>query len=349
MRLEKRILFLLSGILSGGLIGLLVYYNIFDQFPAPAALFFIFLLCGIIGLLLQYLYYLTGQLVNTRIRWQDQFSLRFTLDLLINSIIGLSISGLLFVGYLALFEHVALANIWHMYWASFVTLWVLELTSIIIYSIVTVLFYAHYHFAEGQIADIMLERKQLKLQFEALKSQLSPHFLFNSLNTISSLIHQDKDSCEQFIRRLATTYHYILRTHKKQLVSIIEEIEFARSYYYLLQVRYQDGLKLDINIPDQLAELKIPPMTVQILVENAIKHNVFSTDNPLNIYIGVIDNTHLRVINNKTSRPSNVNSTRIGLNNIKKRIAFFTEKQVQINSETNFEVKIPLIHDNKAA
>jgi LytS/YehU family sensor histidine kinase len=179
-----------------------------------------------------------------------------------------------------------------------------------------------------------------------LKSQLSPHYLFNSLNTISSLIHKDKGSAEEFIRRLADTYTYILRTHKQPLVTIREEIEFVKAYYYLLCVRYREGLKLDLNIPDQLLVAKVPPMTLQILVENAIKHNVFSKDEPLNIYIGVIDNTTIRVINNKTAQPTSVTSTKIGLNNIEMRYSYFTRNKIKIANGANFEVNVPILREN---
>jgi two-component system LytT family sensor kinase len=108
-------------------------------------------------------------------------------------------------------------------------------------------------------------------------------------------------------------------------------------------VRYEEGLNLEINIPDQLLNYRVPPLTVQILVENAIKHNVFSKDRPLNIYLGVIDNTGLKVVNNKTQPPETVKSTHIGLKNIEKRYSFFTNHKIKIIDSQDFEVNVPII------
>jgi two-component system LytT family sensor kinase len=111
----------------------------------------------------------------------------------------------------------------------------------------------------------------------------------------------------------------------------------------LLCVRYREGLNLNINIPEQLLTYRIPPMTLQILVENAIKHNIFTAEEPLSIYIGAIDNSDIRVANNKTQPPHSVKSTRIGLDNIKKRYRLLTNNQIKIMNEDRFEVKVPII------
>jgi LytS/YehU family sensor histidine kinase len=157
------------------------------------------------------------------------------------------------------------------------------------------------------------------------------------------LIHQDTTRAEEFIRRLADTYTYILNTHQQQLISLEKELEFVRAYYYLLCVRYTEGLNLEINVPEQLLSYKVPPLTLQILVENAIKHNIFSKEKPLNIYLGVIDNTCLKVVNNKTQAPEVVKSTHIGLKNIEKRYSFFTDSKIKIIDQKEFEVNVPII------
>ena len=188
------------------------------------------------------------------------------------------------------------------------------------------------------------ERKQLELQFEALKSQISPHYLFNSLNTISSLIFKDTQSAEQFIRRLAQTYQYILSTQNKPYVLLKDEVEFVQSYYYLLRIRFQQQLTVDINLPSSIMNSRIPPLTLQMLVENAVKHNNLGNDKKLFIYITAQDNTYVKVINTKTESDFNVSSFKVGLENIRKRYQFFTEKQIEVQDDEKFIVALPVIH-----
>lgn len=347
--MEKRILFIITGFLTGAGIGLFVYYNLTGQFPDILNWFWLLIVigAGIVGILKLWLFYQISQWLNERIPLEKQFSSRITLDFIINASIGILISGAVLLVTLLVVSDYPVAELWLSNKESFLILWVLDVVLVLMYNIIMLVFYAYYHYAEGQISDVKIERKQLKLQFEALKSQLSPHYLFNSLNTISSLIHQDPERAEDFIRRLADTYHYILNTHQQQLITLEKEIEFVRAYYYLLCVRYEEGLNMEINIPDQLLNYKVPPLTIQILVENAIKHNVFSKEKPLNIYLGVIDNTDLKVVNNKTKPPEVVKSTHIGLKNIEKRYSFFTKSKIKIIETQNFEVNVPLIKDVK--
>jgi two-component system LytT family sensor kinase len=140
-----------------------------------------------------------------------------------------------------------------------------------IYKVIYTILFSYKQYAVTQIETVQNERKQLELQFEALKSQLSPHYLFNSLNTISSLIYNDPQTAEQFIRRLALTYQYILSTQQKKYVSLSEELDFVQSYYYLLRIRFQQSLTLEVNLPKSIMTSPIPPLTLQLLVENAVK------------------------------------------------------------------------------
>jgi two-component system LytT family sensor kinase len=344
---EKRILFILTGFFAGVGIGLFVYYNITGQFPDLNHGIAVVGLTGIFGILQLWVFYNISQWLNQKAPWEEQFSLRISLDFLINTSVGAISSGLLLLLIFSRANSGSLSEIWAVHKESFLILWILVVVLVLMYNIIMLVFYAYYHYAEGQIADIKIERKQLKLQYEALKNQLSPHYLFNSLNTISSLIHTDATRAEDFIRRLAETYSYILGTHHQQLILLKDEIEFVRAYYYLLCVRYEDGINLQINIPEQLLDYRIPPLTVQILVENAIKHNVFSKDEPLNIYLGVVDNTELKVVNNKTHAPDSVKSTHIGLKNIENRYSFFTKNKIKIIDQSNFEVTVPLIKSDQ--
>jgi len=185
----------------------------------------------------------------------------------------------------------------------------------------------------------------LELQFEALKSQLSPHYLFNCLNTISSLVHRDPKLTESFIRRLAQTYQYILNTKNRKLVKLAEEIEFVKAYNYLLRVRFEEALKINIDLPEELLASDVPPLTLQILVENAVKHNVISEESPLEISIKADPQT-VTVSNNLTRRADVENSFKVGLENIKKRYEFFTEIPVRVVNNELFEVQLPVLNPN---
>jgi len=203
--------------------------------------------------------------------------------------------------------------------------------------------YSYNEYSVGQIRKLKAERKQLELQFEALKSQLSPHYLFNSMNTISSLVYRDPHVAETFIRNLAETFNYVLRTKDVKTVKIAEEIEALKDYRYLLYIRYSAAVELEIDVEEAFLKHPIPPLTLQLLVENAVKHNVISNAQPLVIKIQS-DEDQLHIVNNKTESPGHSASHRVGLNNIRKRYARFTKEQVQVEEgEEQFEVILPML------
>ena len=202
--------------------------------------------------------------------------------------------------------------------------------------------YSYNEYSVGQIRKLRAERKQLELQFEALKSQLSPHYLFNSMNTISSLVYRDPHVAETFIRNLADTFNYVLNTRDVKLVTLAEELDALKDYRYLLKIRYSAAVDLKLEIEEEFLNVPIPPLTLQLLVENAVKHNVISTNQPLVISVSVINN-ELRVLNNKTESPSNTASHRVGLDNIRKRYAHFTKSEIQVTEDDHFEVKLPML------
>jgi sensor histidine kinase YesM len=222
-------------------------------------------------------------------------------------------------------------------------LFILVLVAAFIYTVIYSILYSYKQYAVTQIELIQNERKQLELQFEALKSQLSPHYLFNSLNTISSLLYNDPKTAEQFIRRLAVTYQYILSNQHKKQVTVLNEIEFVQSYYYLLRIRFQQALTLEVNLPKSVLNSLIPPLTLQLLVENAVKHNTLSPQKPLFIYISAVDNTLLKITNTKNESAQSAASFKIGLENIRMRYRFFTDKKVEIKDDDKFTVTLPVL------
>lgn len=219
---------------------------------------------------------------------------------------------------------------------------VLSLITMFIVTLVEFNRFSYNEYTVGQIRKLKSQRKQLELQFEALKSQLSPHYLFNSMNTISSLVYRDPHVAENFIRNLADTFNYVLNTREVQLVKLEEEIEALKDYAYLLTIRYADAISLNIEVDQAFWKNPIPPLTLQLLVENAVKHNVISSDQPLKIHVRATEK-ELIVLNNKTGTPSQTASHRVGLDNIKNRYTFFTPQEILIEDNDYFEVRLPML------
>ncbi len=188
-----------------------------------------------------------------------------------------------------------------------------------------------------------LAHAHLKSQFEALKKQLDPHFLFNSLNTLASLIDLENRPAQAFLERLSDVYRYVLDTRDKSTVTLEEELQFLESYIYLLKERFRDNLHIEDHIPKESYQKHVPALSLQILVENAIKHNVISSDRPLNIRLS-LEEGFIQVQNNKQIKQTFGNSTGIGLQNIIERYKLLNRPQVEvIDDQQAFTVKLPLL------
>jgi two-component system, LytTR family, sensor kinase len=188
------------------------------------------------------------------------------------------------------------------------------------------------------------KKENAEFRFESLRSQLNPHFLFNSLNTLSSLVYENQDKAGIFIRELSDVYRYILENRDKDIIQLSDELEFARSYIQLVQLRFDKNLNIEIidnNKSERL--LSIAPLSLQLLLENAIKHNIISRKYPLHIKIIISDQT-IEVSNKLQPKEIKEFSSELGLKNIKSRYKFLTERNVEIiESEDEFIVRIPLI------
>lgn len=187
------------------------------------------------------------------------------------------------------------------------------------------------------------KKENAEFQFESLRSQVNPHFLFNSLNTLSSLIYNDQDKAEIFIRELSDVYRYILENRGSELVTFEKELRVARSYLFLLGLRFEKNLEVEWQIETSAETKLIAPLTLQLLIENAVKHNVISRKKPLSLKIETNDNLII-VRNNLQRKEIKEFSSKLGLKNIQSRYAFLTSRIVDIyETESEFVVKIPLI------
>lgn len=341
----------LPGILIASLSGIFfytyIYYSQEGIIPFTLQQIPILIMSMVLFNLVALSVYYSNHLLNKLIPWQKSISIRFLTGIIINTIISILVSYLLAGSIISFLKDITVSELMTAYREPAIKLAILLLISVVIYSVIYFALYSYNQYAVVQIETVKHERKQLSLQFEALKSQLSPHYLFNCLNTVSSLVYKDKKLAETFIRRLAQTYQYILSTNKEKLVPLAKEIDFVKSYYYLLKVRFENSFDLKIDLSPELNSSQLPPLTIQILVENAVKHNVFSKENPLEVLISCDDGKYLKVINNKSEKPASVSSFKVGLDNIKKRYQFFTNKNIEVRNKSEFMVKLPLLESGQ--
>ncbi|CAN5127452.1 hypothetical protein BH09BAC3_BH09BAC3_27780 [soil metagenome] len=198
-------------------------------------------------------------------------------------------------------------------------------------------------YKQSQLEAEQLKKQSIEARFDALRNQINPHFLFNSFNVLSSLVYKDADASSKFIEQLSNVYRYLLYNQDQKLIRLRDELEFIDSYIYLLKIRFQENVSIIQRIPEEMKELFIAPATLQMLMENAIKHNVVSKKNPLEIRIEVID-SHIEVANNFQPKEVKEPSTNLGLQNIRNRYDFLVGKDaVSIRNGREFVVRIPLI------
>ncbi len=189
----------------------------------------------------------------------------------------------------------------------------------------------------------LLQNENMLARFEILKSQVSPHFLFNTLNALSYLIESDAEKAIRFSTAFSKLYRTILEIKDKHLIHLYEELNHVEDYFFLQLTRFGESLKIEKNIAQQSLELMLPPFSIQIAVENAINHNVVSQSHPLYIYI-YTEGDELVISNNLQLKNNSIKSTSIGIANIKSRYSFFTEKQPEfIQTESHYVVKLPLL------
>jgi len=209
-------------------------------------------------------------------------------------------------------------------------------------------------------ADFVLERykesmgerevmKEISLQseFDTLKNQVNPHFLFNCFNTLSSLIAVDKKKAEVFLNELSKVYRYLLRNNQEGVSTVENEIRFIRSYYQLLKTRHGEAVELNIDVDKGYSGFLIPSLTLQLLVENVVKHNVLSKNKPLVIDIFTTGGNKLIVNNNLQRRSVKAPSNKVGLDNIRAKYHLLQQEGFQVlEDDRNFTVVLPLIWNN---
>lgn len=219
-------------------------------------------------------------------------------------------------------------------------------TALIITIAISMFFHAFYFYQQLQKNKIK-EQKVIagtaSAKFDALKNQLDPHFLFNSLNVLTSLIDENPESAQKFTTALSKVYRYVLEQKNKDLVTVDEELEFAKTYMSLLKMRFEDSIIFEIPEHASDPESKVVPLSLQLLLENAVKHNMVTSSKPLHIKIYETNNS-LVVENNLQPKQIVKKSSGVGLGNIKQRYELLTDRKVNINQQANsFAVAIPML------
>ena len=191
---------------------------------------------------------------------------------------------------------------------------------------------------------LKLQKENLQAQFDVLKQQVNPHFLFNSLNVLTSLIKLEPNLAEKFSEQLSKVYRYVLENKDNELVDLNTELNFLDAYIFLLNIRFVDKLRVNINIPEERRSDLIIPLAMQLLIENAIKHNIMSKSEPLTIDVFIDSENFLNIVNNLQERPTQLVSTGVGLKNIQNRYLLLNNTEPTFEKTTTlFIARVPLV------
>lgn len=204
--------------------------------------------------------------------------------------------------------------------------------------------YVFSRYKESKTEKETIQQLSVAEEYDNLKSQVNPHFLFNCFNTLSSLISIDKDKAEMFLNELSKVYRYLLRNNEESVSSVESEVKFIESYFKLLQTRHGDAVQLNLQIDKEYNVYMLPSLTLQLLVENAVKHNSISKSKPLTIDIFTTAGKKLVVSNNLQRKTVKVPSNKVGLINIRSKYQLLQENGFQVIEDAkNFTVVLPLI------
>ena len=270
---------------------------------------------------------------------------RFSLKRMLVGFVSSFVVTLFVIFLLRIFQDVVIeGNSFAQYWAN-ETL-ANYVFAIVMTFIILLCFYAFYiykAYSDSKVKEQKIIAGTASAQFESLKNQIDPHFLFNSLNVLSSLIEENPDNAQRFTTSLSKIYRYVLEQKDKELVSVSEELTFAKTYMNLLKMRFENSITYDIPTDFNNEDAKVVPLSLQLLLENTIKHNVVSEQKPLHIKI-YIENNYLIVENNLQKKEVLQDRRGVGLQNIVNRYGLISERKMLIEeSATFFKVKIPIL------
>lgn len=196
---------------------------------------------------------------------------------------------------------------------------------------------------EEAVKAAQLEKENIKARLSTLRNQISPHFLFNNFNTLYGLIDQEPQEAKTYLKKLSELYRQVLAKRDEELITLAEELETLEAYLYLIRVRFPEDINIDLDVNQALKEFHLPPMCLQMLVENAIKHNAFDEDHPLKIRISQVG-AEIEISNTRHLKKESPTSHGVGLDNIRNRYKLLSDKEIRIlKSSKRYSVIIPLL------
>ena len=278
---------------------------------------------------------------NTRlVSWLESPFKRLLLEIVVVSVYSFGICTIIIVSFGWIFGRFGLTDIPWAYIFKNVKF------SVMIAYVITAFFTSRAFLMEWKQAAVDAEKlkaEQYAGKYRTLKEQLNPHFLFNSLNVLSNIVYEDQDKAAEYIQQLSRFYRYVLEVQHEELVAAENELEFGKRYLFLQKLRFGDKLRVKIET-GVAKDMLLPPLSIQLLLENAIKHNEVSNDNPLNVSISVLRD-HLLVVNNINPKMSqDEESTGVGLKNINERYRLLSGKEVIVyNDGSEFRVELPML------
>lgn len=291
--------------------------------------------------LIVYLNLIMIQYLNKTFKWKEK-SVQRVLLLLTYSVVFAVVLSAIFSGVSYLINSGEMAFV-KLFTGNTQILFVINLIALAVLE-------AYIYYNEGQKARLkaqLLEKELSEIKFEVLKSQLEPHFLFNSLNVLSALMNSDITKAQLFIEKLSQVYRYILETIDKPVVELSRELEFAKSYLFLQKIRYDDNLSYVVSVNSDYLSLELPPLSLQILLENSLKHNTVNQSNNLLIEI-YSENDEIIVKNNLRPKISQYKSGKLGQRNLIKRYLMISDKTpVFLIENDQYIARLPLLNAEK--
>lgn len=332
---RRQFLLIYGGIFTMSIIGFIVRLTKFDEFGLRAQIS-IYLISLVLATSIWESLRLINRKLDIHYPYERGIGQRITIQLLLGGCVGLL--ARLFIYYFGepnlpfKLDSLFIATTWFLYF--------------LLPCVINLGFIANYFFGRWRDSLVMnerLEKEKAYVQFDNLKNQLNPHFLFNALTSLNSLINENQELASQFVQQLSKVYRYVLQNKEKSYVLLKTELDFIQHYISLLRTRFQNALIIKCEIEPITYDLNIVPVTIQILIENAVKHNVIDKDRPLTIDI-YTSGDYLVVSNNVQLRTHVETSNKVGLDNMKSLYQFLTERPVIIEeNEERFSVKIPLV------
>ncbi len=278
--------------------------------------------------------------LNSKVRWEKYARYRIPIGAL--GSIALTMAGVAFVR--ILIEMGVKGESWEQFLSTEYPIY--YIVALLITIFISILFHAVYfykHWQENRVKEQKIIAGTASAKFDALKNQLDPHFLFNSLNVLTSLIDEDPYQAQKFTTSLSKVYRYVLEQKNKDLVTVDEELQFARTYVQLLKMRFEESLVFDIPEKASNPEAKIVPLSLQLLLENAVKHNIVTPSRPLHIRVRE-EGGQLVIQNNLQEKQVVKKGSGVGLRNIQQRYSILSDKHVVIDKTASaFEVRLPML------